>query len=269
MLWHIPLCTSCSAHAGEQHPMGLWSSVICSAMCLALPTVAPPQYPADASCTQRQERQGATHQHCWPAPSQPYALVAKWCYYSALAPHCVLLAAPGRSHREALQSVLTLVGWPQSQPSGCKSVAAPCGGGPWGLGFAQGSAVCGVSLVEQAPSPSSPKPLPLGSKANSLCFLAPKEALPCPASSLLEEAAVGARAGGTSHRARARQRLSTDEGSRFLFLTKIVLTDGKNFFRNNLVVSILNLLSLDIFGFVKRKICPPMIFFSFSLHKNH
>jgi len=118
--------------------------------------------------------------------------------------------------------------------------------------------------------PHQPKATATGIKANSLCFLAPREALHCPARACVEKAAVGARAGGTSHRARARQRLSTDEGSRFLFLTKIVLTDGKNFFRNNLVVSILNLLSLDIFGFVKRKICPPMIFFSsFSLHKNH
>ena len=51
-------------------------------------------------------------------------------------------------------------------------------GGPLGAGgFAQGSAVCGVSLLEQAPSPSSPKPLPLGSKPTHCVFLLPER--PC------------------------------------------------------------------------------------------
>ena len=214
-------------------------------MCLALPTVAPPQWPADGKMppapTRGKERPPtsigllpANHALWWPNGATTQRLCPIACCWQHQA-----------HHTERHYSVCShcWVGLKPRQPGGCRSVAA---WGPCELGFAQGSAVCGVSLVEQAPSPSSPKPLPLGSKPTHCVSLLP-ERLCLPSKQPAEESSISwgtscsrevARHGFTDEWNEGdEQRLSTDEGSRFLFLTKIVLTDGKNFFRNNLVSS--------------------------------
>ena len=189
-----------------------------SEMCLALPIVAPLQWP-DAPCTQRQERQqGAIHQH-WPAPTSQPCSGGQMMLRSA----CALLCATGSTrpitprgitvcaHTGGLASIPTQ--WLQE----CGCLGAPFGAGVCPRLCCVWGEPCGAGS-----KPQQSKATATGIKANSLCFLAPREALHCPARACVEKAAVGARAGGTSHRARARQRLSTDEGSRFLFLTKIV-----------------------------------------------